>query len=146
MPLGPTAPTAPRQAILTLRPMPVCPKSRAKKQRKSVEEIAAAHGLTPAEVGSIDGERFLGFVWRMAGRPQISLSDWKRERPLYIVLDTTRCIPANPYKMRSRHWKQRMCFSSICLPTVPSCPRLSLSGKRSSIMRCRFAVIRRSRI
>lgn len=63
------------------------PKRKAKKQRKSVAEIAAAHGLIPEEVGPIDGERFLAFVWRMAGRPPIYLSDWKRERPLIIVLD-----------------------------------------------------------
>jgi hypothetical protein len=63
------------------------PKSRAKKPRKSLEEIAAAHGLTPAEVGPIDGERFLAFAWRVAGRPEVYLSDWKRERPLFIVLD-----------------------------------------------------------
>lgn len=63
------------------------PKSRAKKPRKTPELIAADHGLTPAEVGPIDSARFLAFVWRMAGRPALSAEDWKRERPLYIVLD-----------------------------------------------------------
>lgn len=63
------------------------PKSRAKKQRKTPEQIAAAQDLTTAEVGPIDSVRFLAFVWRVAGRPEISPTDWKRERPLYIVLD-----------------------------------------------------------
>lgn len=63
------------------------PKSKAKQPRKTKEQIAADHGLTPAEVGPIDSERFLAFVWRMAGRPAIHAEDWKRERPLYIVLD-----------------------------------------------------------
>ena len=63
------------------------PKNRAKKRRKSAEEIAAAHGLLPSEIGPIDSERFLAFVWRMAGRPEIYVEGWKRERPLYIVLD-----------------------------------------------------------
>lgn len=63
------------------------PKSRAKKQRKTQEEVAALHGLTPEEVGPIDSARFLAFVWQVAGRPGIAAHDWKRERPLYMVLD-----------------------------------------------------------
>lgn len=63
------------------------PKSRAKKQRKTPEEVAASHGLTVAEVGPIDSARFLSFVWRTAGRPVGAPADWKRERPLYLVLD-----------------------------------------------------------
>jgi hypothetical protein len=63
------------------------PKSRAKKPRKTPEQIAADHGLTPAEVGPIDSERLLAFVWRVAGRTAIYAEGWKRERPLYIVLD-----------------------------------------------------------
>jgi putative transposase len=63
------------------------PKSRAKKQRKTPEEIAAAHGLTPEEVGPIDSDRFLSFVWNVAGRPALAPEDWRRQRPLYIVLD-----------------------------------------------------------
>lgn len=63
------------------------PKSRAKKQRKTPDEIALAHGLTSEEVGPIDQERFLAFIWRVAGRPDEGTSDWKRERPRWIVLD-----------------------------------------------------------
>ena len=63
------------------------PKSRAKKQRKSPEQIAAGHGLSLAEVGPIDQERFLRFVWRVAGRPEDAGEDWRREIPLVIVLD-----------------------------------------------------------
>lgn len=63
------------------------PKSRAKQPRKTVEEIAAAHGLTENEVGPIDSQRFLAFVWRVAGRPPQALGEWKRGRPLIVVLD-----------------------------------------------------------
>jgi hypothetical protein len=63
------------------------PKSRAKKPRKTKEQIAADHGLTPGEVGPIDSTRFLDFVWRVAGRPEVYTTDWKRERPLWMVLD-----------------------------------------------------------
>ena len=63
------------------------PKSRSKKQRKTPEQIAGAHGLTPEEVGPIDGKRFLSFIWRAARRPDVYPQAWKRERPIWIVLD-----------------------------------------------------------
>lgn len=63
------------------------PKSRAKKKRKTPEEIAAAHGLLPEEVGPIDSVGFLAFVWRVAGRPTLYPEGWKRQRPLHVVLD-----------------------------------------------------------
>ena len=63
------------------------PESRSKKARKSLEERAAAHGLSAEEVGPIDGERFVQFVWQVAGRPIVYTVDWERERPLVIWLD-----------------------------------------------------------
>ena len=63
------------------------PKSKGKKSRKSPEAIAALSGFSLSEVGAIDSERFLAFLWLLAGRPAIHLSDWKRSRPLWIVLD-----------------------------------------------------------
>ena len=63
------------------------PKSRYKTQHKSPQAVAQAAGFAPSEVGAIDSERFLAFVWLLAGRPAIHLSDWKRSRPLWIVLD-----------------------------------------------------------
>lgn len=62
------------------------PKSRAKKQRKSPEQIAAAHGLKLEEVGPIDSERLLAFVWRIAGKPEGAVG-WVRERELKVALD-----------------------------------------------------------
>ena len=63
------------------------PKTTAKKQRKTPEEMAAVHGVEPEVVGPIDSERFLSFVWGLAGRPCVALLDWRRVRPLVIVLD-----------------------------------------------------------
>lgn len=63
------------------------PKSTSKKRRKSAEEIAAASGFSVAEVGPVDSERFLAFVWQLAGRSSVFMSNWKRSRPLWIVLD-----------------------------------------------------------
>jgi hypothetical protein len=63
------------------------PKSRAKNRRKTAEQVAAAHGLQVDEVGPIDSERFVGFVWQVAGREGEGHEVWKRERPLMVVLD-----------------------------------------------------------
>lgn len=63
------------------------PKSRAKKARKSLSEQAEAHGVKPKEVGKIDSECFLSFVWRISGRPEEAPEGWERGRPLVISLD-----------------------------------------------------------
>jgi putative transposase len=65
----------------------VLPKSRAKTPRTTPEERAAAHGLTREEVGPIDAERLVAFLWHIAGRPADAAPDWRRERPLAIALD-----------------------------------------------------------
>lgn len=62
------------------------PKSRAK-QPPSLAVQASKHGLTPEEVGRLDAEVFLGFLWTVAGRPSDAPGDWQRERPLYYVVD-----------------------------------------------------------
>jgi transposase len=63
------------------------PENRSKKRRVSLEEQAAAHGLAVEEVGPIDSERFLRFVWKLAGRPDLYTEDWRRERELVIWVD-----------------------------------------------------------
>ena len=63
------------------------PKSKSKKARKSPQEVAGSYRLSLAEVGPIDSTRLLAFVWQLAGRPSVYAKDWKRARPLVIVLD-----------------------------------------------------------
>jgi putative transposase len=65
----------------------VLPKSRAKTPRTTPAERAAAHGLTVEEVGPIDAERLVAFVWHLAGRPAEAAPTWTRARPLVIALD-----------------------------------------------------------
>jgi DDE superfamily endonuclease len=65
----------------------VLPKSRAKKPRTTPQERAAAHGLSVEEVGPIDAERLVAFLWQIAGRPPEAAADWQRARPLVIALD-----------------------------------------------------------
>jgi hypothetical protein len=63
------------------------PKRAAKQARQSLAERAAAHGLRAEEVGPIDSDRFLQFVWQVAGRPAVYPADWQRERPLKLWID-----------------------------------------------------------
>lgn len=63
------------------------PKSHAKKQRKTPEAVAAGHGLSVEQVGPIDSERLLVFIWRAAGRGNEARAGWVRERELMVVLD-----------------------------------------------------------
>lgn len=63
------------------------PQTRSQQPRKTAAERAQAHGLRPEEVGVIDSEVFLAFVWLVAGRPVEAAADWRRERPLVVVLD-----------------------------------------------------------
>lgn len=72
---------------LEYRSWAVLPKNRAKKPRTTPQERAAAHGLTVEEVGPIDAERLVAFLWQIAGRPAAATPDWRRARPLVIALD-----------------------------------------------------------
>jgi hypothetical protein len=63
------------------------PEERCKHARRSLEGRALEHGLLPEEIGTIDASLSVGFFWAMAGRPADAGTDWKRERPLHIVLD-----------------------------------------------------------
>lgn len=63
------------------------PRSHAKKPRKSEAERAGDQGLAPEEVGVINSDVFLGFLWTLAGRPPQAAPDWRRERPLTVVIE-----------------------------------------------------------
>lgn len=61
------------------------PKSKAKKTKGQIVKLP--EGVFREEVGPIDGDRLVAFLWRLAGRPKVHSSDWTRVRPLYIWLD-----------------------------------------------------------
>lgn len=63
------------------------PKSSAKQPRKNPLAQAAAHELSPEEIGTVDAEVFLAFLWTIAGRGAEQGADWRRERPLMVALD-----------------------------------------------------------
>ena len=65
----------------------VVPKRRAKKPRMSDAARAAAQGLRVEEVGPIDAERVVAFLWHVAGRPADAAPEWQRERALHVAWD-----------------------------------------------------------
>src|SRR5205823_13938130 len=62
------------------------PKSTAKQPRKSPEEQAAIHDLGREQVGTVDGERVVRFVWQVAGRPAVYPPGRWRGRPPALVV------------------------------------------------------------
>jgi hypothetical protein len=77
----------PEAGRLDYRSWAVLPTSRARTPRTTPEQRAAAHGLTVEEVGPIDAERLVAFLWQAAGRPAEAPPTWRRARPLVIALD-----------------------------------------------------------
>ncbi len=98
------------------------PKSRAKTRRTTPQERAAAHGLSTEEVGPIDAARFVDFVWQVAQRPALASSDWRRERPLLIVLDNYSVHKSQTVADTRDAWAA----AGVQLVYLPSyCPELS---------------------
>jgi hypothetical protein len=100
----------------------VLPASRAKMQRTTLAERAAAHGLRPEEVGTIDSEQLIQFIWRIAGRPAIYPAGWQRERPLMIWLDNYSVHKSERVRQEQPAWEK----AGITLCYLPSySPELS---------------------
>lgn len=54
-------------------------------KREALSPLAA--GLEASELGVLNAEFLINFIWHMAGRPEEATEDWRREKPLVIVLD-----------------------------------------------------------
>lgn len=80
------------------------PKLAGKPDAWRLEEQAAAQGVAPETVGPIDSERFIAFVWRLAGRAEKAPRGWMRERPLVIVLDNYSVHKSGAVKAARREW------------------------------------------
>ncbi len=91
-------------------------------KRKTAEQVAKDYELTLEQVGPIDSQRLLSFLWRIAGRPEGAASDWKRERPLMIVLDNYSVHKSQPVQEAVPALEA----ADIYLVYLPSyCPQLS---------------------
>jgi len=91
-------------------------------KRKTPEQVATDYDLTLEEVGPIDSHRLVTFLWQIAGRPGNADGDWKRERPLMIVLDNYSVHKSQPVKEAIPAFE----MADIYLVYLPSyCPELS---------------------
>jgi hypothetical protein len=99
------------------------PKPRADGTRsKSWEQVAAEHGLTADDLGVINSDVFLAFVWQLAGRPSTAPETWRRERPLMVVVDNY-----SVHKSERVRWEQRkLAAADVYLVYLPAySPELS---------------------
>lgn len=46
-----------------------------------------ATGLQGSELGILSAELVIDFIWQIAGRPAEAKDDWRREKPLVVVMD-----------------------------------------------------------
>jgi len=89
------------------------PANRAKKARTTLAERAAAHGVREEEVGPIDSERFVAFIWSFSGRPAVYPEGWKRERPLVVWLDNYSVHKSERVRQEQPLWEEAgitLCF------------------------------------
>jgi len=61
-------------------------RARAPKTKRKAVSILAA-GLSEAEMGTLNADVLIGFIWQIAGRPADAPAEWQRDKPLVIVLD-----------------------------------------------------------
>jgi putative transposase len=62
------------------------PKSKKKRAESPIPPLAG--GLCVEELGTLDAELFVNFVWEsVAGRPPGAGAGWRRDKPLFLVLD-----------------------------------------------------------
>lgn len=101
------------------------PKSQSKTAEGRVrgkEAMARSQGLSADVVGPIDADRFVAFIWQVAGRPEDAPADWRRQRPVMIVLDNYSVHKCQTVQNMKPVWEA----ADIFLVPLPSyCPQLS---------------------
>ncbi len=74
-----------------------------KTKRKAVSRLAA--GLSEPEMGTIDAELLIEFIWRIAGRPENTCEGWRRDRPLVVVLDNYSVHKSARFQQERARWR-----------------------------------------
>jgi hypothetical protein len=73
-------------------------------KRKATSPLAA--GLEPSELGVLNAEFLIAFIWTMAGRPDDAPEGWRREKPLVIVLDNYSVHKGARFQQEREKWRQ----------------------------------------
>ena len=74
-----------------------------KTKRKAVSRLAA--GLSESEMGTIDAELLIEFIWQIAGRPENTCEGWRRDRPLVVVLDNYSVHVGKRFHQEREKWR-----------------------------------------
>ena len=125
----------PEAGRLAYRSWAVLPKCRARTPRTTPEQRAAAHGLTVEEVGPIDAERLVAFLWQVAGRPADAPPTWRRALPLVVALDNYSVHTSQTVRAAQPSWRRPASSWSTWRGTARSSRALSRSGTTSNSIR-----------
>lgn len=61
--------------------------------------------MEPGELGVLNAEFLIGFIWRLAGRPENAPPDWRRDKPLVIVLDNYSVHKSARFQEERQRWR-----------------------------------------
>lgn len=115
-------PEAGRFEFATFAKIPLPEKNPDGSYRKSLELAAAAHGLREEDLGTIDSDAFVAFIWQLAGRPVDAAPNWRRTRPLMVVVDNYTVHKSE----RVRCERRALTAADVYLVYLPAyCPELS---------------------
>jgi hypothetical protein len=74
-----------------------------KTKRKAISSRAA--GLDASELGILNAGLLIGFIWQVAGRPENAPQDWRREKPLVVVLDNYSVHKSAEFQQERVRWQ-----------------------------------------
>ncbi len=74
-----------------------------KSKRKSISPLAA--GLCESELGVLNAELLIEFIWRIACRPDPAPQGWRREKPLVIVLGNYSVHKSTRFAQEREKWR-----------------------------------------
>ena len=74
-----------------------------KTKRKAISSLAA--GLAASELGVLNAEVLIAFIWHIAGRPENAPEDWRPDKPLVIVLDNYSVHVGKRFQQERERWR-----------------------------------------
>jgi transposase len=74
-----------------------------KTKRKALSSLG--DGLEASELGVLNAEVLIAFIWHIAGRPENAPEDWRRDKPLVIVLDNYSVHVGKRFQQERERWR-----------------------------------------
>jgi hypothetical protein len=98
------------------------PLSQGEKLAVAFAKRAEKHRVQVSDFGIIDGEVLVAFLRKISGRPEGAPPGWRRERPLYVVLDNYSVHKGGAVQQALPAWNA----AGVYLVYLPAyCPELS---------------------